>query len=57
MDRNYDVITFISKYLYFKKASRVASFSDIIKNASMFIKATFEDSKKCLKNYKLCIKI
>ena len=47
MDRNYGVITFISKYLYFKKASRVASFSDIIKKASMFIKATFKDSKKC----------
>ena len=28
MDKNYDVITFISKYLYFKK---VAIFADIIK--------------------------
>ena len=38
MDKNYKDINFISKYLYFKKASRVASFADIIKNSTMFIK-------------------
>ena len=37
-----DVITFISKFLYFK----VANFADIIKIAAMFIKTTFKDSKK-----------
>ena len=45
MGRNYEVITFISKYIYFKKA-RAASFDDIIKIAIIFIKTTFEDSKK-----------
>ena len=39
MDKNYDVITFISKYLYFKKAY-------IIKTAIMFIRTIFKDSKK-----------
>ena len=46
MDRNYDVITFISKYLYFKKLSRAVNFADIINIATMFIKTTFKDSKK-----------
>ena len=41
MDRNYDAIAFISKYLYF----RVANFADI-KIATMFIETTFKDSKK-----------
>ena len=52
MDRNYDVINFISKYLYFKKAG-VANFGDIIKIASMFIKTIFKDSRKVkrIKNY------
>ena len=36
MDRNYDAIAFISKYLYF----RVANFADIK------IETTFKDSKK-----------
>ena len=45
MDRNYDVITFISKYLYFKKAG-VAIFADIIKIVNMFIKTIFKDSLK-----------
>ena len=43
---NYGVITFISKYLDFKKTERVANFADIIKTATMFIKTTFKDSKK-----------
>ena len=36
MDINYDVITFISKYLYFKKAYGVAIFADIIKIVASF---------------------
>ena len=35
MGRNYDIINFISKYLYFTK-TRVAGFADIIKTATMF---------------------
>ena len=42
MDRNYDVITLISKYLYFKEAG-VAIFADIINEMKSFL------SKKCLK--------
>ena len=45
MNRNYDVITFISKYLYLIRP-RVANFVVITKIAPMFIKATFNDSKK-----------
>ena len=37
MDRHYDVIAFISKELYFKKAW-AAIFADIIKVVTMFIK-------------------
>ena len=44
MNRNYDAITFISKYLYFTK--RVGNFADIVKIVSMYIKTTFKDSKK-----------
>ena len=44
MDRNYDVIIFTSKYLYFKKG--LAIFADIIKAEAMFIKTIFEDSRK-----------
>ena len=40
MGKNYDVLTFISKYLCFKKA-RVAIFTDIIKNVTMFVKKSF----------------
>ena len=40
MDRNYDVINFVSKYL------KVANFADIIKFATIIIKATLTDSKK-----------
>ena len=51
MDINYDVINFISKYLYFKKAY----FADIIKTATKFIKTTLKDSKKVkrIRNYVL----
>ena len=45
MDINYDVITFISKYLYFKKAW-VAIFADIIKILTFFVKTIFKDSRK-----------
>ena len=41
MNRSYDLITFISKYLYFKKA-RVSFFADIIKIVTMFIKKTLK---------------
>ena len=39
MDISYDVVTFISKFLYFKKIYS-SNFADII------IKTTFKDSKK-----------
>ena len=42
MDRNYDVITNISKYLYFKRPG-VAIFADIIKILTMLIKTMFRD--------------
>ena len=45
IDKIYDVITFISKYLYFKK-SEVAFFDDIIKILTTFIITTYKDSKK-----------
>ena len=44
MDRNCDVITIISKYLYFKKAW-LATFADIIEIATMIIKKKLKDSK------------
>ena len=45
MDRNYDLIIFISKYCYFKKAG-VAIFANIIKIVTIFIKTIFKDSRK-----------
>ena len=69
MDRNYDVITFLSIYLYLKRP-RGAIFADIIKVITMFNKTVFadiikvitmfnktvlKDSKKLKK--KLCIKM
>ena len=45
MDRNDDVIIFISKYLGFKRA-RVATSAGIIKIATMFIKTIFKEPKK-----------
>ena len=50
MNINYDTIIFISKYLL--RRPRVANFAGIIKIATMFIKATFKDSKK-LKELKI----
>ena len=44
MDINYNVITFISKYLYFKP--RAAIFADIIKIITIFIRTVFKDSKE-----------
>ena len=44
MDRNYDVISFISKYFY--SSLGVANFADIMKIAMMLIKAAFKDSIK-----------
>ena len=50
MNIYHDVIIFISKYLYFKRA-RVANFADIIKTATIFIKTTFNlRTTKSLKN-------
>ena len=45
MNRYYEVTTFTSKYLILRRA-RVANFAKIIKIATLFIKATFENSKK-----------
>ena len=52
MDRNYDVITIISKYPYFKKVG-VVIFADVIKIVSMFIKTITKDSRKVkrIRNY------
>ena len=52
MDRNYDVITFFTKNLYFKKAG-VTIFADIIKIVTMFIKTILKDSRKVrrIRNY------
>ena len=43
MDRNYDVITGISKYFF--RRSRVVNYIDIIKIATMIIQTTFKDPK------------
>ena len=52
MGRVYDVITFISKNLYVKRAW-LAIFADIIKIVTMFIKTIFENSRKVkrIRNY------
>ena len=54
MDRNYDVITFVSKTFILRRP-RVADFADIIKITTMFIKTIFENSKKVkiIRNYVL----
>ena len=44
MGRNYDVVTFISKYLFLRRP-RVAIFVDIIKIVTMFVKTIRKDSK------------
>ena len=54
MYRNYNVITFISKNLYFKKAwSRLAIIAEVIKIVTIFIKAIFKNSRKIkrIRNY------
>ena len=52
MDRNYDVITFLSRKLYFKKAW-VTIFTGIIKVVTIFSKTIFKDSRKVrrIRNY------
>ena len=54
MDKNYNVITFISKCIFLGKP-RVANFFDMIKIATMFIRKTFRDSKivERIRNYVL----
>ena len=47
MGRSCGVITFVLKYLYFKKTSK-ANFSGIIKILTMVIKTSFKDTKKDL---------
>ena len=52
MDRNYEVITFISKYPFLRRPG-VAIFGGIIKIVTMFIKTIIEDSRKAkrIRNY------
>ena len=52
MDKNYEVITFISKYLYFKMTWGSHS-TDIIKIVTTFTKTIFKDSRevKRIRNY------
>ena len=52
MDRNYDIITFISKYFFLRKPG-VAIFADSIKIVTMFIKTIIKDSRKVkrIRNY------
>ena len=45
MDRNYDVITFLSRKLYFKKAW-VTIFTGIIKVVTIFIKTSLKTQEK-----------
>ena len=45
MDKNYDVIVFISKN-FILRLPRVAIFADIIKIVTVFIKKIFQDLKK-----------
>ena len=53
MDKNNDIITFISKYLLILRRPREAIFAAIIKIVTMFVKTNFEDSKKVkrIRNY------
>ena len=41
----FDVINFVSKYFILRRP-RIDNFADIIKNATMFIKKIFKNSKK-----------
>ena len=49
-DKIYDVIAFISKYLYFKKTWEIAIFAEIIKIFTMFIITIYKDSRKVKRN-------
>ena len=55
MDKNYDIIIFISKYFISKK-SGIANSADIIKIAIMFIKKAFKESKKVKRIRKYILK-
>ena len=52
MDKNYDVITIILKYPYFRRP-QVVIFADIIKIVTMFFKTITKDSRKLkrIRNY------
>ena len=52
MDRNYDVVTIISKNLMLRRPG-VVIFADIIKIITMFIKTITKDSRKVkrIRNY------
>ena len=52
MNKNYDVITFISKYLFLTSPG-VVIFADIIKIVTIFIKTITKDSRKIkrIRNY------
>ena len=52
MGRIYDVISFVSKYI-FLRSPRVATFADIIKIVTMFIKTMFKNliKVKRIRNY------
>ena len=52
MDKNYDVMTIISKYPFLRRPGLVA-FADIIKIVTMFIKTITKDSRKVkrIRNY------
>ena len=43
MDKNHDVIIFISKYVYFNKEAGLANAADIIEIAMILIETTYED--------------
>ena len=45
MDINYDVVTFISKYPYFRKAWS-SHFADIIKLVTTFVKTIIKSPRK-----------
>ena len=60
MDRNYDIIISISKFV-FERRLRVANFAGITKIATMLIKKTFKDSNKVKRIRRnaiyICIKV
>ena len=53
MNKKYDIITFILKYLFFRKAWGLIIFSDVIRATTVFIKAIIKDSRnvKRIRNY------